>query len=113
MAAPFSFVEGRSFHGDYKNNAGDSRSVEAEFLFAKRQCIPKTDRVCGEDDVLAYHLRKSFVPREISQKKAKCLEFELAEQFTKGNHIFVVCTHIDKSHIHNHIIWNSVNLKCD
>ena len=29
------------------------------------------------------------------------------------NHAFVVCTHIDKSHIHNHIIWSSVSLEYD
>ena len=35
---------------------------------------------------------------------------ELARRFTKGNHAFIVCTHIDKAHIHNHIIWNSTSL---
>lgn len=34
--------------------------------------------------------------------------FPKRKQNTKGNHIFVVCTYIDKSHIHNHIIWDSV-----
>ena len=38
---------------------------------------------------------------------------EFAKRFTKGNHAFVVCTHIDKSHIHNHIIWSSVSLEYD
>lgn len=32
--------------------------------------------------------------------------------FTKGNHAFIVATHIDKSHIHNHIIFNSTTLDC-
>ncbi len=36
---------------------------------------------------------------------------ELAQRFTKGNHAFVVCTHTDKAHIHNHIIWSAVNLE--
>ena len=38
---------------------------------------------------------------------------EFAKRFTKGNHAFVVCTHIDKSHIHNHIIWSSISLEYD
>ena len=67
----------------------------------------------GSDDVIAYHVRQSFLPGEITPEEANRLGVEFAKQFTKGNHAFVVCTHIDKSHIHNHIIWSSVNLDCD
>ena len=31
-------------------------------------------------------------------------------RWTKGKHAFIVATHIDKSHIHNHIIYNSTSL---
>lgn len=88
----------------------DSRIADAEFLFAKRQYIQKTGRVRGEDDVIAYHLRQSFVPGEITPEEANRLGCELARRFTKGNHAFIVCTHVDKAHIHNHIIWNSTAL---
>ena len=33
-------------------------------------------------------------------------------KLTKGNNAFIVCTHIDKHHVHNHIIINSVDLDC-
>lgn len=33
-------------------------------------------------------------------------------RFTKGKHAFIVATHIDKAHIHNHIIYNSTTLDC-
>lgn len=33
-------------------------------------------------------------------------------RFTKGNHAFIVATHTDKAHIHNHIIFNSTSLDC-
>ena len=33
-------------------------------------------------------------------------------RFTKGKHAFLVATHIDKAHIHNHIIYNSTTLDC-
>ena len=33
-------------------------------------------------------------------------------RFTKGRHAFLVATHIDKAHIHNHIIYNSTTLDC-
>ena len=88
----------------------DSRIADAEFLFAKNQYTHKTGRVRGEDDVIAYHLRQSFVPGEITAEEANRLGCELAKRFTKGNHAYIVCTHIDKAHIHNHVIWNSTAL---
>ena len=33
-------------------------------------------------------------------------------RWTKGKHAFIVATHIDRSHIHNHIIYNSTSLDC-
>lgn len=93
--------------------ACDSRIADAEFLLAKRQYIAATGRVQGKDDVIAYHVRQSFVPGEITPEEANRLGVEFTKRFTKGKHAFVVCTHIDKSHVHNHIIWSSVNLDCD
>ena len=93
--------------------ACDSRTADAEFLLAKRQYIATTGRVRGTDDVIAYHVRQSCRPGEITPEEANRLGVEFARRFTKGNHAFVVCTHIDKSHIHNHIIWSSVSLEYD
>lgn len=92
---------------------GDSRTADAEFFLAKRQYIAATGRVRGADDVIAYHVRQSFKPGEITPEEANRLGVESAKRFTKGNHAFVVCTHIDKSHVHNHIIWSVVNTECD
>ena len=91
----------------------DSRVADAEFLLAKRQYISATGRVRGKDDVIAYHVRQSFRPGEITAEEANRLGVEFVKRFTKGKHSFIVCTHIDKSHIHNHIIWSAVNLDCD
>ena len=90
----------------------DSRIADAEFLLSKRQYLAKTGRRRGADDVIAYTIRQSFVPGEITPEEANRLGCELARRFTKGNHAFIVCTHIDKAHIHNHIIWNSTTLDC-
>ena len=87
-----------------------SRIADAEFLFSKRQYLAKTGRRRGADDVIAYTIRQSFVPGEITPEEANRLGCELAQRFTKGNHAFIVCTHIDRHHIHNHIIWNSTSL---
>ena len=88
----------------------DSRSADMEFMFAKKLYEQKTGRVRGRDNVIAYHLRQSFAPGEITPEEANRLGRELAKRFTKGRHAFVVATHIDKHHIHNHIIINSVAL---
>ena len=88
----------------------DSRIADAEFLLSKRQYQAKTGRRRGTDDVIAYTIRQSFVPGEITPEEANRLGYELARRFTKGNHAFIVCTHVDKAHVHNHIIWNSTSL---
>lgn len=88
----------------------NSRIADAEFLYTKNEYIQKTGRVRGEDNVIAYHLRQSFLPGEITPEEANRLGCELARRLTKGNNAYVVCTHIDRKHIHNHIIWNSTNL---
>ena len=91
----------------------DSRVADAQFLLDKQTYAARTGRVRGADDVIAYHLRQSFVPGEITPEEANRLGVELARRFTKGKHAFIVCTHIDKAHVHNHIIWNSTALECD
>ena len=75
----------------------DSRTADAEFLLAKRQYIAATGRVRGKDDVIAYHVRQSFCPGEVTPEEANRLGVEFAKRFTKGKHAFIVCTHIDKS----------------
>ena len=93
--------------------ACDHHTADMEFLLSKREYITRTGRVRGKEDVIAYHLRQSFVPGEITPQDANRLGQELARRFTHGEHAFIVATHTDKKHIHNHIIFHSVNLDCD
>ena len=64
-------------------------------------------------DVLAYHLRQAFKPGEVTSELAHEIGIKLAKEFTKGNNQFVIATHVDKAHIHNHIIFNSTNLNSE
>ncbi|AMJ41448.1 relaxase/mobilization nuclease domain-containing protein [Anaerotignum propionicum] len=89
----------------------DADLVDSQFLLSKQIYLQKTGRI-QKNDVIAYQLRQSFKPGEISPELANQIGYQLAEKVTKGNHAFIVATHIDKSHIHNHIIWNSTNLNC-
>lgn len=91
----------------------EPRTAAQEFMLDKKSYIRRTGRERGKDDVLAYHLRQSFAPGEITPEEANRLGYELAMRFTKGNHSFVVTTHTDRAHIHNHIIVNAINLDCD
>ena len=88
----------------------DSRIADSQFFYFKQQYIRNTGKVRGTDDVIAYHLRQSFRPGEITPEEANHLGYELVKRFTKENHAFIVCTHIDKAHVHNHIIWSAVAL---
>lgn len=92
--------------------ACDSRIADAEFLLSKRQYMIQTGRSRGADDVIAYHLRQSFKPGEVTPEEANQIGRELALKLTKGSHAYVVCTHVDKHHVHNHIIINSTTLDC-
>ncbi len=63
-----------------------------------------------KSDVIAYQIRQSFRPGEITAEEANRVGYELAMRFTKGKYAFIVATHTDREHIHNHIIYNSTAL---
>ncbi len=90
----------------------DPLIAEQEFLFAKSQYAAMTGRSQGARDVIAYHLRQSFKPGEIDPQTANKIGYDLAMSLTKGKHAFIVCTHVDKRHIHSHIVFNSTDIEC-
>ena len=84
----------------------DPRTADSEFYLAKQEYYHITGRskpTFGKD-VLAYHIRQAFPHGEVTAEEANRIGRELAMRFTKGNHAFIVATHIDKSHYHNHIV---------
>lgn len=58
---------------------------------------------------LAYHLIQSFAPGEVTGEEAHRISQELADRFLQGKYQFVLTTHIDKDHVHSHIIFCAVN----
>lgn len=87
----------------------DPRTAAEEFMLTKRLYHQKTG-LDTDSDVIAYQIRQSFKPGEITPAEANRLGYETAMRWTKGKHAFVVATHTDKAHIHNHIIYNSTTL---
>lgn len=62
-------------------------------------------------EILAFHLIQSFMPDEATPEQAHEIGKHLADELLKGQYEYVISTHIDKGHIHNHIIINSVNFE--
>ncbi len=89
----------------------DPKTAAQEFMLSKQEYRAHTGRT-QQNDVIAYHLRQAFLPGEITPEEANRVGYETARRFLKGNHAFIVATHTDKAHIHNHIIWNSTDLDC-
>ena len=77
----------------------DSRVADNQFMLAKKEYEHITGRSQGRRDVLAYHIRQSFKPGEVSPEEANEIGRQLALSFTKGNHAFVVATHIDRAQV--------------
>ena len=90
----------------------DPKLVEEQFAMSKREYLQITGRHYA-GDIIAYQIRQSFKPGEITPEEANKIGYETAMRWTKGQHAFIVATHVDKAHIHNHIIYNSTNLPCD
>ena len=65
----------------------------------------------GRTTVLAQHMIQSFKPGEVTPEEAHKIGRELCDKYLKGQYQYVIATHIDKEHIHNHIIFNNINLE--
>ena len=90
----------------------DPMTAAEEFLLAKRMFDQQSRRPI-KGDIIAYQIRQSFLPGELTPEEANKIGYELAMRFTKGKHAFIVSTHTDRPHIHNHIIFNSTTLDCE
>lgn len=91
--------------------ACDPQTVDKEFMLSKQEYFHLTGRV-NKNDIIAYQLRQSFKPGEVTPEEANAISYELASRLLKGQYAFIVATHVDKKHIHSHIIFNSTSLDC-
>lgn len=62
-----------------------------------------------DNEVLAYHVIQSFDPGETTPEQCHAIGEEFARRITDGEYKFVVATHLDRDHLHNHIIICSAN----
>lgn len=77
-------------------------TADIEFAWTRKQARDKCKH-------LARHMIQSFEPGETTPEQAHEIGKRLAEKVLGGKYEFVLTTHIDKGHIHNHIIFNDVD----
>lgn len=77
-------------------------TADIEFGFTLSQAIDKGSN-------LAHHLIQAFDPGEVTPEQAHEIGKRLADEATKGQYEYVLTTHIDKGHVHNHIMFCAVN----
>lgn len=88
--------------------------TDDSILISSYGCSPETaaydfkfalSKTSQSDPNKAYHLIQSFFPGEVSYKEAHKIGIELADKLLEGKYSYIVSTHIDKGHVHNHIIF--------
>ena len=79
-----------------------AETADIEFSWTRQHAIDK-----GEN--LGRHLIQAFAPGEVTPEEAHQIGLELAKEILGGKYEFVLTTHIDCGHIHNHVIWNAVS----
>lgn len=80
------------------------KTAHLEFEQTKRECNSKAK-------ILARHLIQSFAPEETTPEQAHQIGLDLCEKVLKGKYEYVLTTHIDKGHLHNHILFNNVSFE--
>lgn len=87
----------------------------ANFINNDRLYDSRNDRQqVKQTKIHAHHLIQSFSPEDkLTPEEINRIGYESIKELTGGNFRFIVTTHTDKDHIHNHILINSVDLNSD
>ncbi len=81
-------------------------SADLEFAFTREE---GRKNVMDKGNNLAFHLIQSFKPGEVNAETAHKLGKKFADEVLKGKYEYVISTHVDQNHIHNHIIFNATS----
>lgn len=87
------------------------QTANREFLLSRDTYLANTGRHISHE-IIAYQLRQSFKPGEVTPEEANRIGYELASRYLNGEHAFIVATHTDRHHIHNHIVFCAFSLDC-
>ena len=94
-----------------KTDSGDLISTYAcapktaanEFMLYRADYLARTG-LDIPNEIIGYHIRQAFKPGEITPDDANRIGKELAAKISRDDYAYVVATHTDRKHIHNHII---------
>ena len=78
-----------------------------ETAFAEMQATKRRFGKLG--GVVGYHFIQSFAPGEVTPEQAHRIGVEFAERLFGKRYEAVIGTHLDKAHLHNHVVVNSVS----
>lgn len=93
----------------------DASTATEEFLLTKKNAAQRAgtkelNDIQNPNRVLAHHIIQSFSPEDdLTPQEIHEIGRKTILELTGGQHEFVIATHMDKGHIHNHIIFNSTN----
>ncbi len=88
----------------------EAASMEFDFTYALSKSVRGDYAKVGGSNIKAYHMIQSFSPDDdITPEQAHAIGKQWADEFLDGKHEYVIATHIDKEHIHNHIIFNATS----
>lgn len=106
---------GMSNYLDFPNYEEMVEMYQANFLNNDSLYDSRNDRQeKRQQKIHAHHLIQSFSPDDkLTPEEINRIGYETVKELTGGNFRFIVATHIDQSHIHNHILINSVDLQSD
>ena len=79
-------------------------TADLEFAWTRKHAIDKGSN-------LGRHLIQAFGPGEVSAEEAHEIGKQLADEILKGKYEYVLTTHVDRDHIHNHLIFCSVSFQ--
>ncbi len=95
------------------------KTLDGLYIHAEH-CVPQTaaltfrhhlSQARAGGNTIGRHLIQSFAPGEVSPEKAHEIGKALAAEILGGKYAFVMATHVDRSHVHNHFVWGAADVE--
>ena len=97
----------------------DSGKNEGGLLIHSEHCVPQMagqifhhhlNQCRAGGNTIGRHLIQSFAPGEVDPATAHEIGKRLAEEILGGRYAYVLATHVDRGHVHNHFIWGAADI---
>lgn len=94
--------------------------TDGSLYIHSEHCVPQTaaltfqhhlNQARAGGNTIGRHLIQSFAPGETTPEQAHEIGKRLAAEILGGQYAFVMATHVDRGHIHNHFVWGAANVE--